>query len=85
MFPYFLLSKKSTEKISMCFLKINMFSVCFFENTKHFSKSLQNFFFFSCGKHFSNVDPTENTSLTFYHIKNFFKSKHTKKIKIQNG
>jgi hypothetical protein len=41
----------------LCFSKISMFSICFFENTKHFSKSLPNNFhkwisqkhFFKCG------------------------------------
>jgi hypothetical protein len=58
-----------------------MFSVCFFKNTKHFSKSLPNNFFewtpqkslFKCRSH-------QKHFTTFCHIKNFFKSKNQKQF-----
>lgn len=49
--------------MNMCFLKINMFRFCLFENTKYFSKSLpKSFLLWTPQKCFSNVDLTEKTS-----------------------
>lgn len=64
----------------MCFLKISMFNVCFFENTKHFLKSISNNFFYRPHKHFFKCRPYWKQFSTFYHIKNIFESKHQKQF-----
>jgi hypothetical protein len=68
-------SFSTSKKINMCFLKINMFIFCLFENTTIFKKFVKQFLFNKPHrKYFSNVDPTKNTSQLFVISKTF--SKH---------
>jgi len=68
------------EKISMCFLKINMLRFCFYKNTKHFSKNLLSTIFFNGPhrKYFSKVDPTESNSQLSVISKTFSNQKDKK-------
>jgi hypothetical protein len=50
--------------ICLCFHKINMFSICFFESTKHFTKNLPH--------NFHKWTPHFFSFSTLYHLKNLF-------------
>lgn len=55
-----------TWKIWKCFLKISIFSVCFYENTKMLTKQ------------FLYVDPTDNTFQMWFPLKTLLNSHHIK-------